>query len=96
MTQQIRNTQTRNPQTGNTGLTLERLYSTLMKVVARGEANMNEKITKLENDDGSKIGQTELLALQSKLQSWTNMSNIASGILRAVGDALKASAQNVR
>jgi hypothetical protein len=88
--------QTRNQQTGNTELTLERVYSILMKVVASAEANTNEKITKFENGDGSEIGQADLLALQSRIQSWTNVVSTASGTLRAIGDALKATAQNVR
>jgi hypothetical protein len=90
MTQQIRNSQMK-----NTELTLERLYSSLIKIVQEGEANMNKKIAKLEQGNRSKIAQTELFSLRSKLLSGTNMSNIASDILRAVGDALKASVQNV-
>jgi hypothetical protein len=40
--------------------------------------------------------QEQMLAIQSKIQAWTNILSICTGILRAVGDALKATAQNIR
>ncbi|MDR1528801.1 MAG: EscF/YscF/HrpA family type III secretion system needle major subunit [Puniceicoccales bacterium] len=74
---------------------VERLCTTLSGIVKQNEQNLNEAIETIESNGGD-LSQAELLALQSKINTWSNLSNIASGILRAVGDALKATAQNIR
>ena len=69
-------------------------YTLLASFVAKCERGLSSAIHKLQARDD--IGQSELLVLQSKIQSWGNMCSTATGLLRAVGDALKATSQNVR
>ncbi|MDR1891283.1 MAG: hypothetical protein LBQ23_03900 [Puniceicoccales bacterium] len=78
----------------DTTVTLSRIYHLLASCVSRCETNLNSTIKRLENEDD--IGQEQLLALQSKIQSWGNLTSTCTGLLRAVGDALKATSQNVR
>ncbi|MDR2778860.1 MAG: hypothetical protein LBB16_01050 [Puniceicoccales bacterium] len=79
---------------GTMTVTLGRIYKLLASCVSKCEANLNSAIRKLESEDD--IGQEQLLALQSKIQSWGNLTSTCTGLLRAVGDALKSTSQNVR
>ncbi|MDR1232917.1 MAG: hypothetical protein LBJ75_01495 [Puniceicoccales bacterium] len=82
-------------QTQENAISLGGLYTVLSsKVIGKTEQDLNEALKRLEG--GEQISQQELLALQTKVNVWSNMSNIASGILRAVADAMKATAQNIR
>lgn len=75
-------------------LTLEKIYELLAKCVADNETSLDSAINKLEKEGD--IGQAELLAIQSKIQSWGNLGATATGLLRAIGDSLKATTQNIR
>ena len=75
-------------------VTLGRIYKLLASCVAKCEENLNSAIKKLESEDD--IGQEQLLALQAKIQSWGNLTSTATGLLRAVGDSLKSTTQNIR
>ena len=75
-------------------VTLGRIYALLASCVAACEKNLNSAIKKLEEEDD--IGQEQLLALQAKIQSWGNLTSTATGLLRAVGDSLKSTTQNIR
>ncbi|MDR2776541.1 MAG: hypothetical protein LBB17_00635 [Puniceicoccales bacterium] len=75
-------------------VTLGRIYALLATCVSKSEKGLNCAIKRLENDDN--IGQEQLLALQAKIQSWGNLTTTCTGLLRAVGDALKSTSQNVR
>jgi hypothetical protein len=75
-------------------VTLGRIYALLASCVASCEKNLQSAIKKLESEDD--IGQEQLLALQAKVQSWGNLTSTCTGLLRAVGDALKSTSQNVR
>lgn len=75
-------------------VTLGRIYALLASCVAECEKNLNSAIKKLEAEDD--IGQEQLLALQAKIQSWGNLTSTATGLLRAVGDSLKSTTQNIR
>jgi hypothetical protein len=77
------------------GITLEKIYEIMAKIIAKSDKNIQSELDKIESDkDG--LSQSQLLSIQSKIQSWQNMSATASGMLRAVGDALKATVQNIR
>jgi hypothetical protein len=75
-------------------VTLGRIYKLLASCVVSSEKNLNSAIKRLESEDD--IGQEQLLALQAKIQSWGNLTSTATGLLRAVGDALKSTTQNIR
>jgi hypothetical protein len=75
-------------------ITLGRIYQLLASCVASCERGLNCAVKKLEGEDD--IGQEQMLALQAKIQSWGNLTSTCTGLLRAVGDALKSTSQNVR
>jgi hypothetical protein len=77
-----------------TTATLTKIYALLASCVRKAEAGLNSAIKQLENSEN--IGQEQMLALQAKIQAWGNLVTTCTGLLRAVGDALKATAQNVR
>ncbi|MDR1173347.1 MAG: hypothetical protein LBK24_00970 [Puniceicoccales bacterium] len=81
-------------QTQENAISLEGLYTFGSETVRRSEQNLNKALERLES--GENISQQELIALQTKMSAWTNICNVVSGMLRAVGDALKATAQNIR
>jgi hypothetical protein len=81
-------------QTQENAISLEGLYTFGSETVRRSEQNLNEVLKQLES--GEKISQQELIALQAKMNAWNNICSVVSGMLRAVGDALKATAQNIR
>jgi hypothetical protein len=76
------------------GLSLAKFYSVLASFIGKCESALNSSIAELE--ESSDVGQKELLALQSKIQTWGNLTSTATGLLRAVGDSLKSTTQNIR
>ncbi|MDR3144623.1 MAG: EscF/YscF/HrpA family type III secretion system needle major subunit [Puniceicoccales bacterium] len=76
------------------GITMGRIWDLLASAVSKCETKLNSAISKLEAKDD--IGQEQLLALQAKIQSWGNLTSTATGLMRAVGDALKTTTQNIR
>jgi hypothetical protein len=76
-------------------VSIEKIYELLTKAVGNSEKNLSSIIAKLESNSGD-ISQEQLLALQARVQSWGNIGSAASGLLRAIGDALKATTQNIR
>ncbi|MDR2432925.1 MAG: hypothetical protein LBD34_04205 [Puniceicoccales bacterium] len=82
------------PDTTPTTVTLQRIYNLLASCVATYENELDSAIRKLENEDD--IGQEQMLALQAKIQAWGNLTSTCTGLLRAVGDAIKTTSQNVR
>ncbi|MDR1233181.1 MAG: hypothetical protein LBJ75_02900 [Puniceicoccales bacterium] len=77
-----------------TTATLARIYALLASCVRTSETGLNSAIKQLENSEN--IGQEQMLALQAKIQAWGNLTTTCTGLLRAVGDAMKSTAQNVR
>lgn len=77
-----------------TTATLARVYEFLQKAVGEAEKKLDATIKTLESS--ADIGQQQLLALQSQIQAWSTFCSTATGLLRAVGDALKSTSQNVR
>jgi hypothetical protein len=75
--------------------TLERLYQLLGKVVNDQESDLNKAITDLANS-GSNIDQGALLKVQGMVQTWGVTSGLATGTLRAAGDALSRTTQSIR
>ncbi|MDR2737747.1 MAG: hypothetical protein LBB18_02280 [Puniceicoccales bacterium] len=75
-------------------ITLGRIYALLVSCVRTCETKLNSAILRLEGKDD--IGQEQLLALQAKIQAWGNLTSTATGLLRAVGDSLKSTTQNIR
>lgn len=77
-----------------TAATLAKVYDFLQKAVGEAEKKLDATITTLESS--ADLSQQQLLALQSQIQAWSTFCSTATGLLRAVGDALKSTSQNVR
>ncbi|MDR2667659.1 MAG: hypothetical protein LBB38_01275 [Puniceicoccales bacterium] len=75
--------------------TFENLYNLLGNVVHSQETDLNNAIGKLA-DSGSNIDQGALLRVQGMVQSWAVTSGLATGTLRAAGDALSRTTQSIR
>ncbi|MDR0339983.1 MAG: hypothetical protein LBH53_00220 [Puniceicoccales bacterium] len=75
--------------------TLENLYKLLGQVVHDQESDLNTAIENLAAT-GSNIDQGALLRVQGMVQSWGVTSGLASGTLRAAGDALSRTTQAIR
>jgi predicted component of type VI protein secretion system len=82
------------PNVNATTVTLSRIYNLLASCIATYESELNSAILRLESEDD--IGQEQMLALQAKIQAWGNLTSTCTGLLRAVGDAIKTTSQNVR
>ena len=77
-----------------TTATLARVYDFLQNAVGKAEEKLNKTINTLNSS--ADLSQQQLLALQSQIQAWSTFCSTATGLLRAVGDALKSTSQNVR
>ena len=77
-----------------TAATLAKVYEFLQEAVGKAEKNLDDTVGTLKSS--ADIGQQQLLALQSQIQAWSTFCSTATGLLRAVGDALKSTSQNVR
>ncbi|MDR1456745.1 MAG: hypothetical protein LBI34_01660 [Puniceicoccales bacterium] len=75
--------------------TLNRLYRVLGEVVAAQEDDLNNEIDRIAGD-GASVDQGSLLRVQGMVQSWGVVSGLATGTLRAAGDALTKTTQNIR
>lgn len=78
----------------SSAMQLGRIYQFLASCVAKSENKLNSIMKSLEKKDD--VAQADLLALQAKIQSWGNLTSTATGILRAIGDSLKSTTQNIR
>ncbi|MDR2432675.1 MAG: hypothetical protein LBD34_02895 [Puniceicoccales bacterium] len=76
-------------------VSLEKIHTSLAVLQSQLEQKMNGAVEKLQAE-GGEIDQAKLLALQTQISGWSNLSNLISGILRAVADAIKATTQNIR
>ncbi|MDR3317104.1 MAG: hypothetical protein LBS68_03515 [Puniceicoccales bacterium] len=75
--------------------TLDKLYELLGTVVNNQEMELNSAITSLASQ-GSSVDQGSLLRVQGMVQTWGVTSGLATGTLRAAGDALTKTTQNIR
>jgi hypothetical protein len=75
--------------------TFENLYRLLGDVVNKQENSLNDAINDLASK-GSNIDQGALLRVQGMVQSWAVTSGLATGTLRAAGDALSRTTQSIR
>jgi hypothetical protein len=75
--------------------TLEKLFAKLAAVVSTQESELNTAIDSLASSGGS-IDQGALLKVQGMVQSWGVTSGLATGTLRAAGDTLTKTTQNIR
>lgn len=75
--------------------TLESLYKALGTVVNTQEGELKTKIDQLAGEE-SGLNQAALLQVQGMVQTWSITSGLATGTLRAAGDAIVKVTQNIR
>jgi type III secretion apparatus needle protein len=79
------------------GLTIEKIYELLITIVGKADKAVEEEMNKFDGMDNEvQLDQQKMIVLQSKVQSWNNISGLASGMLRAIEDSLQAIMQNIR
>lgn len=79
------------------GVTIESLYSVLANYLSDYEATLGSAIEGLgSGGEANQIDQGRLLNIQAKVQTWGTIVTTATGIVRAAGDAMKSTAQNIR
>ncbi|MDR1255853.1 MAG: EscF/YscF/HrpA family type III secretion system needle major subunit [Puniceicoccales bacterium] len=78
------------------GISIDCLHEFLAKFVTDYEEKLQSSISKVAGKDQKEVTQGALLEIQAKVQTWSTITSTASGIVRAVGDGLKAMVQNIR
>ncbi|MDR0595326.1 MAG: hypothetical protein LBF94_01325 [Puniceicoccales bacterium] len=79
------------------GVTIESLYSVLASYLSAYEETLGSAIEGLgSGSEANQIDQGRLLSIQAKVQTWGTIVTTATGIVRAAGDAMKSTAQNIR
>jgi hypothetical protein len=77
-------------------VSIEALYATLAKYVSNYEKDLQATVSKANGKNKEELDQGTLMGMQSKVQTWSTLLSSATGIIRAIGDGLKALAQNIR
>lgn len=80
----------------NSQFSLEKLYEKLGKYIENYEKDLNESIEKMGGEGTKDIDQSTLLRMQARVQTWGTIVTAATGTVRAIGDGLKSTAQNIR
>lgn len=80
--------------TGANGLAY--IVTKLQTFIADSENTLQDKITKLNNTQGTQLNQAALLEVQVAVQGWAISSGVTTNILQAVGSGLKTITQNIR
>lgn len=68
----------------------------LVPILEKGEAEMAAKYTELSTMDPGAITQAVLLGVQMAMQRWQLVSQLLTAVIAGVGQALKATSQNIR
>ncbi|MDR2737601.1 MAG: hypothetical protein LBB18_01520 [Puniceicoccales bacterium] len=76
-------------------LTLNKIYESMKEPIARKETELNAALEEIRKK-GKDVSNAELLAMQAQVSAWTNLVGIVTGVLRAIGDAMRATTQNIR
>jgi hypothetical protein len=78
------------------GTSIEFLYQALSKYISDYEGELRNSIQGLSGKSSKDIDQGVLLNIQAKVQTWGTIVSTSTGVLRAVGDGLKSTTQNIR
>lgn len=77
-------------------VSIEEIYIFLASYISGYEARLKSAIDGMSNKSADQIDQGTLLSIQAKVQTWGTIVATSTGILRAVGDALRTITQNIR
>jgi len=77
-------------------ISIETLCSALASYISSYESSLESSTTGITGATAGQVDQGTLLNIQAKVQTWGTIVSTAMGIVRAVGDGLKGTAQNLR
>jgi hypothetical protein len=77
-------------------VSIELLNEVLSSYVSDYEKDLKSSISKMTGKKSNEIDQGTLMEMQAKVQTWSIIVSAASGAIRAVGDGLKSTVQNIR
>ncbi|MDR1255851.1 MAG: hypothetical protein LBJ94_02935 [Puniceicoccales bacterium] len=80
----------------NHGFSIESIYQSLASYIKNYEGELASSIQGMGGTTGENIDQGTLLNIQAKVQTWGTIVSTATGIVRAIGDGLKSTTQNIR
>jgi hypothetical protein len=78
------------------GISIENLYLALASYVSEYEGELKSSIEGMSGKTADAVDQGTLLNIQAKVQTWGTIVSTVTGTLRAVGDGLKSTTQNIR
>ncbi len=89
-----------NTAVGNGHVSIENLYMALASYIADYEQTLMDDISGItgsnNSDTSQEIDQGQLLSIQARVQTWGTIVSTSTGIVRAIGDGLKSTTQNIR
>jgi hypothetical protein len=77
-------------------VSIQELYSVLATYINNYEEELKSSIEGMAGKTADQVDQATLLNIQGKVQTWGVITSTATGIVRAVGDGLKSTTQNIR
>jgi hypothetical protein len=77
-------------------VSIQNLYTALANYIASYEALLKSSIAGMTGANADQVDQGSLLNIQAKVQTWGTIVSTATGIVRAIGDGLKGTTQNIR
>ena len=77
-------------------VSIENLYLALASYITNYEKELKSSIGKMSGKTADEVDQGTLLNIQAKVQTWGVIVSTSTGIVRAIGDGLKSTTQNIR
>jgi hypothetical protein len=77
-------------------ISIQDLYSVLASYISNYEEELKSSIEGMAGRTADQVDQSTLLNIQGKVQTWGVITSTATGIVRAIGDGLKSTTQNIR
>jgi hypothetical protein len=79
-----------------THVSIQDLYDVLATYICAYEEELKSAVQGMAGKTADQVDQATLLNIQGKVQTWGVITSTATGIVRAVGDGLKSTTQNIR
>lgn len=77
-------------------ISIQHLYEALATYIANYEEELKDSIQGMSGKNADQVDQGTLLNIQAKVQTWGTIVSTSTGIVRAIGDGLKSTTQNIR
>jgi hypothetical protein len=77
-------------------VSIELLNELLSRYISDYEKDLQSSISEMTGKKSNEIDQGTLMGMQARVQTWSIIVSAATGTVRAVGDGLRATVQNIR